>query len=404
MSDFPNQKDLARIARDEILSKNGRLTLRAVERDGADANLLLAGASAMGDEVIGQVVDVAASQYLDSAEREKLDRYVFDRYGMVRKEASPSLGSVEFYTTAPAAATFSIPIGTTLQTGDGIQFLTVQAASFPLGSTGPIIVPVRSTRAGADQQAGAEEITSIVSQVPSSPSDLRVLNTLATAGADNQEDDPSLRDRARRFWSSARRGTLGAIEAGALAVQGVRRSKAFEVLDVSGRPARLVQLVVSDAFTDALVDQGVNPPAYQVQSQQLAMAVFTGLADVRAGGIFVHVIVAQIVLQAVQLNLRFIAGVDVDLVALVARSVIVAETNSLPPGETWSREAMTEALRAIPGLDVQGDEISSPAGDLIPAPLQAIRTSLNLVQVAPVQTDQPVALTATSNPDSFIIR
>jgi hypothetical protein len=240
-------------------------------------------------------------------------------------------------------------------------------------------VPIRSVLAGIAQQAAVGTLTAIVGAIPGAPSGLVVTNSLATAAADDDEADESLRGRARAFWTTVRRGTLGAIQAGALGVPGVRTAEVFETLDATGRPARMCQLVVSDAFTDALVNLDVVPATYQTQAQTLASAVFAGLSDVRAGGIYIDVQVAQVVLQAVRLALSFNAGVDTDAVAQEARSVVVGLVNEKPPGSNFARSAIVDGLRTVPGLYITGDEVLSPAGDVIAQPLQAIRTSLALV-------------------------
>ena len=227
---FPTFDTLWRIFRDEVLARNEKLALDAVERDGADANALGASACAVGDEVIGQLANTAAALWLDSSEKDDLARLVFDRYALVRKQAGVALGSVEFSTTVAALASFTIPAGAVLQTADGIKFLVITAVLFPIGSSGPVVARVRSSVAGMAQQAGAGTITSIVSAITGAPSDLAVTNTLATAGADDAESDGALRDRARQFWTAARRGTGPALEAGALAIPGVRKATAIEAI------------------------------------------------------------------------------------------------------------------------------------------------------------------------------
>ena len=67
MGDFPTRLDLFRIARDEILSLNSKLSLESVERDGSDVNILVNSDTAIGEEVVGQLIDVASGQFLDSA-------------------------------------------------------------------------------------------------------------------------------------------------------------------------------------------------------------------------------------------------------------------------------------------------------------------------------------------------
>lgn len=398
MADFPTRADLFRVARDRILGLNGQLSAEVVQRDGTDANIMVAGGSAMADEVTGQLVQVCRGQFLDSASGTQLDRLVFDRYGLVRKPAAPSLGTVRFNTTALVATAFTIPSGTTLSTTDGITFITTVATTFPAGTTGPIYVDVRSQLAGFSQQAKAGSITSITATVVGAPPDLTVTNDVATAGAADAEDDPSLRDRARRFWTTAQRGTLSAIENGALAVPGVVRASAIEAIDATGRPGRWVQLLVADRFTDALVTINQTSAAYDAQSQSLARTVFNALSDVRCGGCFVQVIVAQVVLLMVRLDLTFSAGVDPIAVSEIARATVVNYTNALAPGASFVPDDAVNALRSVTGLLVTGNEIAVPAGTVAPRAMQVIRSTFDLVTA----TNQGASLFTTTNPDLII--
>jgi len=399
MPNLPTFQDLFRIARDEVLSRNARVSREAVERDGMDANILIASAGAMADECIGQVADLSSSLFLDSAKDTDLDRLVFDRYGLTRKAAAASLGSVEFSTVLPAPGNFNIPTGVVLQTAGGNQFLTVESTVFAVGTVGPLVVAVRSVLAGASQNVGTGKITSILTAIPLSAPDLKVTNTLATAGGDDAETDASLRDRARRFFSTARRGTLAALEAAALGVPGVRTASAVEVLDALGRPARFVQLIVADAYTEAFVDYSTVPPLYQTQSQYLTTAIVNALVDVRPAGIFVQPIVANVILQPVQLSLAFTAGSDVNTAALLARAAIVNYINGLAPGVPLVVADMSAALRTVTGLSYTGKEIVSPVGDVVTKPLQVIRTSLSLVSALSSQTNQPII--TGINPDAY---
>lgn len=379
MADFPNANDYLLICQREALAKNVKITLDAVQRDGADAQLMLAAGAAGMDEVTGQIADVAAGAYLDSSRGLKLDKLVFDRYGLLRKQASPAYGTVAFACPAPNPTAFTIPIGTQLSTPDAKQFVTIESAVFAVGSIGPVYIQVRSVLSGGDQQTGKNQITSIVSTIAGAVAGLTVNNTLATSGADNVEGDPALRDRARRFWSTARRGTNSAIETGALTVPGVRTATAYDVIDASGRPARMVLLMVTDAYTDTLVEQGVNPPAYQAQSQALAGAVFDSLDEYRAGGIYVQVIVAKTVLLPILLNLRFRSNTNTVFAATAARAIAAAKVNELAPGQVFDPAAIVAALRTLPELEIFGDEVVSPAGIVIPAALEAFRTTFKLV-------------------------
>jgi uncharacterized phage protein gp47/JayE len=379
MADLVDFNLLFRVARDEALARNSKLTLAIIQREGTDANVLLAGAAAAAEEVLGQLQFVEAGLFLDSAVGTQLDRLVFDRYGLTRKPAAAAQGFIQFTTTVPNPSGFIIPSGTQVQTTDGIQYVTTVAASFPAATVGPIQVAIRSALAGIDQQARIGTI-SIVSQITGSPSDLVVTNTQATAGAADEELDDSLRNRARLFFVTARKGTKSALEAGALAVPGVVTATAFEGLDTFGNPSRRVQLVVADSFTIQLANFSTTPPpAYQVQAQALALEVQNGLNDVRAYGIQVDVIVAAVVLLPIILRLTFNAGTDIALATTRARAAAVNYCNGLAPGVTFQPTDLIDLLRPVPGLFISGQEVANPPGPVICNPTQVLRSSLELV-------------------------
>jgi len=399
MADAPSFEDYFRIARDTMLSRNSKLTREVIEREGTDTNSIVAAIAAVGDDLSAQLVRAQGSMLLSVAKKKDLDRLVFDRCsGMTRKPASQALGTVLFSTTAPSPSTFSIPKGVKLQTSDGKEFITWVDATFNVGSTGPVAVEVRSVFPGLENQARIGTITSVVTPIVGAPTDLRVTNTVATTGADDEETDDQLRARARLFFTTARRGTLPAIEFAARGVAGVRTATAFEGQDQLGRPARFVNLIVTDAFTEALMDLDPTPASYQSQSQTLANQVFNALSDTRAAGIFVQVQVASVVMQAVTLGLRFYAGSDADTVAMNARGVIAAYINSLAPGQDLTIANMIQRLRTVSGLDVTGQEILSPAGDVNVAPLQVLRSSSAIVVATSVQPDR--TLQGSNNPDA----
>ena len=375
--DRPTYADLFSIARNQLLLANPRLT--AVDREGSDANALVASIAAVGDEVAQQVSYVAAASFLDTATGLNLDRLVFDRYGLVRKPAAAALGTVQFTSATGAASTFAIPVQTKLVTADGTQFETTQPATFTLGSNGPVTVPVRSVLAGTTQQAGIGEINTLLSPVPGAVADLSVTNALATAGAADPETDAELRERARRFFTTVQRGTLAAIEQAARGVPGVRYAAAFEDVDAYGQQTGYVSLAVTDQYTDTLALLGTVPPAYEAQSQQLAERVALAVDQARAAGIYVATIVAQVVLQPVTLLLRVKAGFDTQTVSLEARAACVQVVNALAPGASLTVAALEAALANVNGLYQSSDTVTLPVATVVPTPLQVIRTNLQLV-------------------------
>lgn len=376
--DLPTTEELFRIARDEALVRNPALDRLEIERRGSDSNIMLAGAVAMADAVIGQLAKVEAARFQATARGRDLERLLFDRYGMVKKQASPAIGEVQFTTTAPTGGAFTIPDGTLLTTAYGTQFIVVGSATFPAVSTGPVTAIVRSVQAGADQQAAAGTITSISSAITGMPNDLRVTNSAATAGADDEESDDSFRARAKDFFQTARRGTLSALRTGALTVPGCQKAAVFETLNAEGYPGRFVQIVVSDAYTEQFVGSTV-PATYAAQAATFALTVANALEDWRAAGVGVVVTVAEVILQSITLSLRYTAGADTNTTELRARAAVVGVVNDLAPGAALDPAALITALRSVSGLYVTGNEVLAPAGVVVPRSLEVIRTSLSLV-------------------------
>lgn len=383
--DFVSFQDLFRAGRDEALIRNSTLSDTVVEREGTDANVLIAAAAAAADQVTQQLIIVAASIFLDSATGQDLDRRVIDLTGLLRKQAAPAIGEVAFTPLTKPLAGFTVPAGLSLKSTQGNFFHTTQDTIFPLGSVLPVIAPVSSILAGANQQTAPNSITTIVDALPNAVG-LTVTNPLATAGAGDAESDTSYRNRARNFFSTVQRGTTAAIIQGALAVPGVETASAIEVLDGSGRPNRFVQLIIADAFTPLLINVPTTTSSgtrYFHQSQQLSKTVFSALSEYRAAGINVDVIVASVVLLPVSLQLRYLGGFDPQTTALAARAQMVNYINSLKPGENFDNTTALAALLSVSGLDGGGTQILSPTAPGVTVQvLQVLRSTMDQVQVS----------------------
>lgn len=406
--DFPNFQTLFQIARNEALVRNSSLTRDAIEREGSDANILIAAACAAAEEVVAQSIRSYSGLFLDSATGDALDKLLFDRYGLTRKIAAASVGSVSFTTTNPTNVAFTIPAGIQLVTTDGLQFETIESELFAANTTGPVYVAVRSLLAGADQQARIGTITGIISQITDAPDDLAVTNPLATAGAADRESDAEFRSRGRNYFTTVQRGTASAITQAALSVPGVIRANTFELLDSNGRGNYRVACVIADQYTDILANYTATNPAYEAQSQVLSQQVFNVLQDYRPAGVFVSVQVAQVQLVPISLSLSFRAGVNLDTVALNARAAITNYINNLNPGESLYLAPLIDALRGVSGLIVDGDEISvqstatNPNDPIVYAnPLQVLRTSLALVRASSINASTPIG--TYLNPDAYTL-
>jgi len=371
MPDLPTRADLFRIGADEVLLRSEtrppaqRIDAAQIYTDGSDINVLVASASAMAEEVTRQLALRINALFLDGATGEDLDRLVGDRFSptIVRKSATPALGTVQLTRVAGALPLVSLPIGTQLTTGSGVQFETTVVATVLAGSTGPVSVPIRARQAGLAGNVAPAAINAFVN--PPSDPQLLASNPEPTAGGDEVETDARLRARARDFFRQARRGTIAAIEFGALTVPGVRQATAVEEVDSLGIPTGRVSLYVADALGQA--------------NAALVLAVQSALLEYRAAGVYVDVSSSIPLFVSIQYLLRFAAGVDTTAAFARVQAATVSAVNALPPNATLPVSLLFSVARSVPGVIVLDDAVVTPIGDLVPSAGQILRTRTDLV-------------------------
>jgi uncharacterized phage protein gp47/JayE len=228
-----------------------------------------------------------------------------------------------------------------------------------------VLVPAQALEAGVSGNVSAGAIVNLGSALPYSTS---VMNPESAAGGDDAESDASLRERARSFFAVARRGTLAAIEQGALTVAGVRQATAIEYLDSYGDPNGHVDLYIADALGQA--------------NALLVSAVTRALVEWRAAGVIVVGHAAVPYWVGISLRLRYRTGIDSVLAFAAVRTAVAARVNALAPGATLEASSILETARLIEGVIVLEDALVVPAGDVVPSSGQIIRTAPELVVAA----------------------
>lgn len=383
MGDFPSRLDLYALGRDYLLQRATKIDPTQVDVQGSDANLFVGSVSVVAATIVNQLAYSFNKLLLDGATGDDLDRYAFDRYGLLRKGASAALGLVRVYRASNAAGAGSVPISTLLQTPTGIEYITTSSAVFAAADL-EAFATVRAVQAGKATQVGANTITKFAQPSTLFDPSLRVINDpeyppgynvaniaqgVGTAGGEDAEDDPTFRARVRNFWNTARRGILAAIEFGATTIPGVVSAKAIEALTSAPTPARVVNLYVSDSSG--------------VASQALATQVQVGLDDYRAAGIAVLVFTSIPYIVTVELALSFQANVDTVNLTEQIRAAIVNFINDLPVNGTLQASALYGVLNqfATLGLIVNQGTIVAPVGDLVPPIGQTIRTTVQNVTI-----------------------
>ncbi len=369
MPDLPTRLDLYANGRSYVLQKANKIDPGQIDVEGTDVNLFVGGASVIGDVIVKQLGYSLARMFLDGAFGEDLDRLAWDRYAQLRKGASTALGSVTFSRVAATAGAGTVPIGTSLQSLTGVEYITTTVATFSLSALSAT-ASVRAAQAGHASQVGVNAIQKISQPNLLFDPTIAVNNTLATAGGEDPEDDDTFKNRLRNFWLTARRGVLAAIEQGALSVPGVVSAQAVETLTSTALPARIVNLYIADSSG--------------VASQELANLVSTALLDFRACGIAVLITTSIPVIQSVTLGpLQFQAGVDTVNLKNQIQASVFEFINSLPVNGTLYIAELFGVLQRFKedGLIPVESNIVSPTGDVVPAVGQTIRTTLDQVVI-----------------------
>lgn len=366
--DLPTRLDYFALGRSVVVQRSTKIDPAQVDIEGSDVNLFVGIGAVLADQVTRHLAYRTAALTLDGADGEDLDRYAFDRYNLTRKGASPARGTIKITRTSTALGAGTVPIGTKISTGTGVEYVTITTASFGASSV-EATCKVRAVQAGKATQAGAGELNRFSQPQKLFDATLQVTNEKTTAGGEDAEDDETFRARIRDFWRTARRGVIGAIEFGALSVEGVVSARAVEALTNTGQPARVVNLYISDSSG--------------VASDALADDVRVALEEYRAAGIAVIIFTSAPLIVDIELALAFVAGIDTKTLTDQIKAAIVEFINTIPVNGTLYMADLYSVLRRfVPdGLIQNKNSIVVPVGDLVPAVGQTIKTTLANVVV-----------------------
>jgi uncharacterized phage protein gp47/JayE len=368
---IPSRLDLYERGRQYVLQKAKKIDAAMVDVEGSDVNLVVGSTSYMAQQVSRQSAQEMGEHFLDpSMPDEQLDRLVFDSFaGMTRKGAAPSYVTIEPTRPTAGAGAGTIPTNTSLLALSGTQFVTIAPSSF--GASDLVGAPViaKSVLAGIAYNVGKNQIRSFSDASSLFDPTIQINNPDRSAGGADRESNDLLVARAQQFFITARRGTLGAIEFGALAVPGVESAHAVEIITTGLMPARVVVLYIADGT-------GVSNAA-------LGNIVRNALLEYRGGGVAVLVQTSVPELVSVQLLLTFAANVDTVTVTSNIRAAIVGFINSLGVNQPLLRNDLGGVLARFKsdGLIPNVSTIASPLGDIVPDPGQTLRVRLDDVTV-----------------------
>lgn len=338
----------------EAQSQRASLQFREGDIDTAQQH----GAGAMADASIRYGAQAFKETFIDGASGDALTALVDDHLNIQRNPATASAVDVTF--TRTGNATGSTPAGFTVAStfdaaGNSVVFTTNTPITWGASDHGPHIVTCEASVLGAAGNVAAGSVTRLVD----SPFDTSIVctNAGAAAGGNDAETDPELRDRARNFWISLRRGTLAALEQGML----------------SGVAAVRVARATEDQSTGAVIvvvgDSSGNSNAQMVSDSE------TVLEEWRAAGSEVTVLGATQLLLAVTGVIVFRAGSGASALvyAPLVQAAITARLAKYKQGETVYLDSIKAAAIAVAPDTIEALILSLPVADVAPSVTQTPR-------------------------------
>jgi uncharacterized phage protein gp47/JayE len=240
-----------------------------------------------------------------------------------------------------------------------IRFLTTQAAAWLASVNGGVTVNVEADLPGrASNLAAVNLITRLISDSPGEGT-YTITASSITAGGSEEETDEELRARTRAYPLTLRRGTLDALEYGALQIASVRRATAVE--DSGG----IVTVYVSDidgASTGATVTVSATVPDTRTMTHDVARE----LQEWRAAGSLVNVTGGLLQTVDIEVVLTVRAGADVLAITTQIETAIEGAVNRLRIGETLYKNTIATAARLVDPDNILECEVVAPATNTAP--------------------------------------
>jgi hypothetical protein len=283
-------------------------------------------ASAMADAVLRFAAQAFKATFIDGAEGAELTTLVNDHLNLQRFLASAAQVFVTFTRTSGGAGG-TIPLGSVVGTdfdagGKQVLYQTTVDVVVGGGENGPWTILCTALEPGRGGNAEAGKVVRINTPLWDTFS---VTNEAAATGGNEAETDEELRERARAYWITLRRGTMGALEYGAKLVPTVRIARAKED-GISG----VVSVLVSDS------DGG--------STLQMINDVLEELENWRAAGVLVNVYGATPILVSMSLGLVVRTGFNVPAVVPTLHAAVDGRIYKLKPDEALYQDMIVAAV------------------------------------------------------------
>lgn len=328
----PSFQDLVAVGQAEAQLR--RPDLAYFDGDITQANLHAS--AAMGDLCLQFAAAAYRATFFDGAEGDELTELVSDRCDIERHPSTSAQVTLTMVRTSGGAAG-SIPAGARVATdfdagGNQIVFTIDVSVAVGAAGNGPFTVAATAVDGGTAGNVQADTITKILD--PLFDASFSVTNPAAAGGGNEVESDPELRNRAKLYYQTRHRGTLGALEFGALLVPSVRVAHAFEDPDTF-----VVTVLVSDQDGSSSL-QMESDVAAELENWRCA-GVQVGVL----GGVTAHV---DMEIQLAQVRPAF----DVDGARDAIIAVVTERLATLKTRETLYLDSITAAVIALAPDDI----------------------------------------------------
>jgi uncharacterized phage protein gp47/JayE len=359
----PSFDELHDLGKAEVQLKRPRLGVRV----GDVAHMLISASAAMADRLIGWFSERISATFLDGAQGDDLTRLAADHWGIQRRAATKAATAIVVNRANANATAQILPIGTVVATardsrGAEVRYITTTQASWASSTNGLVGVNVEAEVAGL---AGNLPATNLITRLISSPpagGTYSIVSSGQPAGGADQESDADLRDRVRRYPSTLRRGTLYALEYGALSTPGAGVSKANAIQSESG----LVTVYVSDASgASSGGTREVDPDLYDDGLMTTRVAI--ELLNWACAGSLVQVIGGAVQTINISIVLVVRIGVDVPQLIIDITDAVSARVNRLNIGDTLYKSDIINAAKAVDPDNIVDIIVLTPATDTAPS-------------------------------------
>lgn len=274
-----------------------------------------------------------------------LDSWVGD-FGLTRLAAVAASGQVSFARFTPSQQAV-VPVGTTIQTGDGAQQFAVTldttnpAYSASLGGyvlaagVASINVPVAAVTAGAGGNVSAGQINTLTQALPGVDT---VSNAAAFTNGVDAESDAALRIRFIAFVASLSKATKGAV---GYAITSLKQGVIYTLVE-----NQQYNGTTDYGYFYVVVDDGTGSPGSTFLSN-----VANAIDAVRGVSIRFGVFAPVVVTANAGMTITTAAGYDHNAVVALVVAALRSYINALTLGQTLTYSRLAQvAYDASPGV------------------------------------------------------